>query len=72
MLEEEDQKDNIKIVDDVAGGSGTAAGIKEKVKSVLQLCKESGITLNPAKFKISRTIEVGGFEIRSKDDESTP
>ena len=29
MLEEEDQKYNIKIVDDVARGSGTVAGIKE-------------------------------------------
>ena len=56
----------------MAVGAATATGIKEKVKSVLQLCRENGITLNPAKFKISRTIEVRGLEIGSKYEESTP
>ena len=30
ILKEGEQKDNIKIVDDVAGGAATDAGIKEK------------------------------------------
>ena len=71
MLEEA-KKDNIKIVDIVDRGSVTSAGIKEKVESILQPCRKHGITLNPFKFKISRTIKVGGFKIKSDDEESTP
>ena len=45
--------------------------IKEKVESVLQLCRKNKITLNHSQFKISRTIQVGGFETSSTDEEST-
>ena len=40
MLEDNMQKDNIKIVNDVAEGSETADGIRKKVQSVLDLCSQ--------------------------------
>ena len=65
MLEEEEQKSNINIVEDVAGGSETAAGIRRKIESILQLFRKNIITLNPSKFNISRSIKVGGFKLCS-------
>ena len=72
MLEEKEKKDNIKIVDDVAGGSQTAEGIRKKVESVLDLCRKNKITLNPSKFKISRSIKVGVSKISSDDTYPNP
>ena len=71
VLDKGDQKDDIKIVENISGGAATATGIKEKGKSGLQLSREHGITLNPAKLRISKTIEVGGFIMKSKNEEST-
>ena len=72
MLEENMEKDKIKIVNDVAGGSETAEGIRKKVQRILELCKKNKKTLNQAKFRISKTIKVGGFEISSNDTDSNP
>ena len=72
MLKENMHKDNIKIVNDVAGGSKRADGIRKKVQSILDLCRKNKITLNPAKFRISRTIKVGGSDISSDDTYPIP
>ena len=71
-LEEEEQRDIILLVDDVAGDSETAEGIKKKVQSVLELRRKNKITLNPAKFCVSRKIEVCSFEISSDDTDPNP
>ena len=36
MLGEGEHSDNVKIMDDVAGGAATSLGIKEKVRKVWQ------------------------------------
>ena len=72
MLEGNEQRDKIKLVDDVAEESETAREIKRKVWSVFEVCRKNKITLNPAKFCVSRKIEVGGFEISSDDTDPNP
>ena len=54
VLEQYEHHDNIKIVDDVGGGSETALGVRKKVKSLLNLCQKHGITLNPDNLTICR------------------
>ena len=54
------------------GGAETALGVRKKVTKLLDLCRENGITLNPDKFCVSRTIELGGFEISSNHENPTP
>ena len=72
MLKEGDQKYNIKIVNYFTRGSKTAEGIRKKVESVLELCRKNKITLNPSKFKISRSIKVGVSKISSDDTYPNP
>ena len=43
--------------------------IKEKVREVLQTCREQGFTLNLDKFHIARSVEIGGICISSTGDE---
>ena len=50
MLEENEQKDNIKLVDDVASGSETVDRIKSKVKSVLEFCRRIYFRKNLYRF----------------------
>ena len=49
-----------------------ALGVRKKVISLLELCRQNGITLNPEKFCITRKIEIGGFEISSSQENPTP
>ena len=46
--------------------------MRKKVVSLLELCRQNGITLNPDKFCISRKIELGGFEISSSQENQIP
>ena len=72
ISESHEHQDNIKIVDDVGGGAATALGVRKKVVSLLELCRQNGITLNPDKFCISRKIELRGFEISSSEENPIP
>ena len=56
----------------LGGGAATALGVRKKVVSLLELCRTNGITLNPDKFCISRSIELGGFEISSSQENPIP
>ena len=47
-------------------------GIRTKVKSLLDLCRENKITPDLDKFVISCKIEVGGFEISCDESDSNP
>ena len=49
-----------------------ALGVRKKGISLLELCRQNGITLNPEKFGISQKIELGGFEISSSQENPTP
>ena len=55
----------------LGGGAATSLGMRKKVISLLELCRQNGITLNPDKFCISRKIELGGFEISSTQENPT-
>ena len=45
MLEKNEHKENIKIVDDVGDGSETTVGVRSKVKALLDLCRENRLHL---------------------------
>ena len=56
----------------MAEGTETAEGIRKKVESISELCRKNKITLNPAEFRISKNIKVGGLKISSDDTDPNP
>ena len=55
-----------KIVDDVLAWSDTVDELKERMRSILQRCRERGITVSKRKMQIGQKVEFAGYIVSSE------